>query len=290
MTSLPARIRQVVKERRVPQPVVEKDYALSYILAGLASQPVLAETLVLKGGTALKKLFFGDYRFSEDLDFSAIMAPTQNRLEEAVHQAIQGAARLLGVHGPFTVEMTRYVERDPHPTGQEAFTVWVKFPWHSGLLCRIKVEITHDEPVLLTPEPRSLLHGYDEDLSVQVLSYRLEEMVVEKMRTLLQTQQRLVARGWSRPRTRDYYDLWRILTTFGETLDQVPLADLLERKSAHRGVSFRTLDDFFPEELVSEVRTHWIRSLRPFVSDLPACDEVLHDLRVFLPRLFPNLA
>src|SRR5258708_2130866 len=72
---LRVRLQEAAAQSRVLPEVVERDYALSYVLAGLAVQPALAETLVFKGGTALKKLFFGEYRFSEDLDFSTLNAP-----------------------------------------------------------------------------------------------------------------------------------------------------------------------------------------------------------------------
>jgi hypothetical protein len=73
--------------------VVEKDYALSYLLAGIAANPDLSGTLIFKGGTALKKLYFGDYRFSEDLDFSAVDAPRGQALEEAVREAVNVATK-----------------------------------------------------------------------------------------------------------------------------------------------------------------------------------------------------
>lgn len=38
--------------------VVEKDYALSYLLAGIAETPLLRESLVFKGGTCLRKAYF----------------------------------------------------------------------------------------------------------------------------------------------------------------------------------------------------------------------------------------
>lgn len=56
--------------------MIERDYALGYVLAGMAKEPALADSLAFKGGTALRKLFFGDYRFSEDLDFSAMAVPS----------------------------------------------------------------------------------------------------------------------------------------------------------------------------------------------------------------------
>jgi predicted nucleotidyltransferase component of viral defense system len=71
MRPLRNRIHDAALKQKIPQLVIEKDYAISYILAGIASQSILNEILIFKGGTALKKLFFGDYRFSEDLDFSA---------------------------------------------------------------------------------------------------------------------------------------------------------------------------------------------------------------------------
>jgi len=46
----------------VPYWVLEKDYALSYLLAGIAATPDLHDSLILKGGTALRKGYFADYR------------------------------------------------------------------------------------------------------------------------------------------------------------------------------------------------------------------------------------
>jgi len=204
MRPLRDRLRDTARQSGTQQTVIEKDYALSYVLAGIAAQPELAQSLVFKGGTALKKLFFGDYRFSEDLDFSTIDAPKRDDLEQAIHRAMDHAAQLLDVHGPFALRMERYVLRDPHPGGQEAFIVRVQFPWQRDPHCRIKLEITHEEPVMMAPDSRSLIHGYDEELAAQVCCYQLEEIAAEKLRSLLQTHQKLVARGWNRPRARDY--------------------------------------------------------------------------------------
>ncbi len=52
--------------------VVEKDYVLGWMLAGIYANPELRESWVFKGGTCLKKCFFETYRFSEDLDFTLL--------------------------------------------------------------------------------------------------------------------------------------------------------------------------------------------------------------------------
>src|ERR1700726_4652907 len=52
--------------------IVEKDYVLGWILAGIYAHEELAESWVFKGGTCLKKCYFETYRFSEDLDFTLL--------------------------------------------------------------------------------------------------------------------------------------------------------------------------------------------------------------------------
>ena len=54
---------------------VEHDLVLSRALCELYQEPLLRETLVFRGGTALHKLFFEMAgRFSEDLDFVQVSA------------------------------------------------------------------------------------------------------------------------------------------------------------------------------------------------------------------------
>src|SRR3972149_8603712 len=55
--------------RRIPEAVLERAYCLSWFLVGLSKTP-LADLLAFRGGTAIKKCYVPDYRFSEDLDFT----------------------------------------------------------------------------------------------------------------------------------------------------------------------------------------------------------------------------
>ena len=85
MRPLDIRLRQAWRDIGLQSYVVERDYLLSWVLAGISAVPELRETLVFKGGTALKKCYFGDYRFSEDLDFSGQEGvPIGRALEEAM--------------------------------------------------------------------------------------------------------------------------------------------------------------------------------------------------------------
>ena len=52
--------------------VIEKDYVLGWLLAGIAQHPALAESWIFKGGTCLRKCYYETFRFSEDLDFTVM--------------------------------------------------------------------------------------------------------------------------------------------------------------------------------------------------------------------------
>jgi len=50
--------------------IIEKDYVLGWLLAGISAHSELGANWAFKGGTYRKKCYFATYRFSEDLDFS----------------------------------------------------------------------------------------------------------------------------------------------------------------------------------------------------------------------------
>src|SRR6202034_3282861 len=54
------------------QGVIEKDYVLGWLLAGIASHTELNRTWIFKGGTCLRKCYYETFRFSEDLDFTIV--------------------------------------------------------------------------------------------------------------------------------------------------------------------------------------------------------------------------
>ena len=56
----------------VPALTIDKDWVLGHLLSGIYDNDYFQENLVFKGGTCLKKCYFKNYRFSEDLDFTAI--------------------------------------------------------------------------------------------------------------------------------------------------------------------------------------------------------------------------
>ena len=63
-------ILATAQQTSLTPPVVEKDYVLGRMLAGIYWHRAFAESWICKGSTCLKKCFFETYRFSEDFDFT----------------------------------------------------------------------------------------------------------------------------------------------------------------------------------------------------------------------------
>jgi len=250
--------------RRVGESVLERDYCLAWFLVGLSRSP-LREALVFKGGTALKRCYFGDYRFSEDLDFTlaepreldAILAGL-----EAVYAEVQRASGII-------VRFAR-ADRRSH---QNSHTFYLSYegPLPAASPKEVKVDITIREQLVRPVEDRPVLRGYDEyadlpeDAPVRV--YALEEIAVEKLVALTDK---------ARNEPRDLYDLWH-LTSEG-LIDFSTMIPEVEAKLAFRG---RTRDAMTAELATKEARYKklWAVRLGQQMATLPAFDDVFRAVR-----------
>ena len=280
MKPLRNRLQEAHQQSGTRWDILERDYILSWILAGISRIESLHDTLIFKGGTALKKCYFGEYRFSEDLDFSGQPGvPTGETLEKTVEQACAMAVNLLDPFAPVEITCQRYTEKEPHPGGQEAFTLHARLPWQREPHTRVMIEISMDEKVLKPIQERSIIHGYGEPIKATVQVYALEEIIGEKLRAILQHIEMLSQRGWARSRARDYYDLWRILSAYGPLLDLSDFPTFLKAKCQIRHVTFASPDDFFLDVMLTHVESTWTQWLSPLVPNLPPFGTVIEQLR-----------
>jgi predicted nucleotidyltransferase component of viral defense system len=164
---------------RIREDVLERDYCLAWFLAALARSD-LKNQLAFKGGTALKRCYFGDYRFSEDLDFTLVESLPFDEIKrrlEPIYAAIHEAS---GITFAFDRE-----DRDQH-TNSHTFYLKHITPLPSGN--KVKVDITIRERVVFPLQERPVLRGYEEfnDVPVDRLLhvYSLEEITAEKTMAL----------------------------------------------------------------------------------------------------------
>ncbi len=254
--------------------IVEKDYALGWMLAGIFNHNELAKSWVFKGGTCLKKCYFETYRFSEDLDFTLLR---EDHLQEEFLRRVFGEIsewiyQQIGLEFPVALQSFDIYE---NPRGnlncQAKLSYRGPVSPSSGGLPRIKLDLTADERLVLRPVQISIWHPYSDAPAegVKVLAYAYEEVFAEKIRALAE-----------RTRPRDLYDVVNLFRNTEARPSASVLFDILTQKCEFKGILVPQHEDF--DEHRSDLEGAWDTMLK---HQLPALPPVSTFWNV-LPELF----
>jgi predicted nucleotidyltransferase component of viral defense system len=180
--------------------IIEKDYVLGWLLAGVAQSIELGDNWVFKGGTCLKKCYFETYRFSEDLDFTLRKAEQQDSafLVKQFREITTWIYSAAGIQ--FPPELIKFeVYRNPRGMTSVQGKIGYLGPLQrGGNPPRVKLDLTADEVLVLDPCIQEVSHPYSDrpDGGINIRCYCFEEIFAEKVRALAE-----------RLRPRDLYDV-----------------------------------------------------------------------------------
>lgn len=251
--------------RRVPESVLERDYCIAWFLAG-ASRTKLPTLLTFKGGTALKRCHFADYRFSEDLDFTLLPEATIEEVFETLKSAYAETTKASGI-------AIRH-SRDEAEQGLNSHTFYIAYEGPLPATQKpkeIKVDITLKEKLVFELEQKPVLRAYDEftDLPEDALIsvYSLNEIGAEKTVALLDK---------ARSEPRDLYDLW-VLSSGGHlTLEDI--VDAINQKLAFRGKLLKDVIANFKNK-EGRYKALWANRLASQMAELPHFEEVYREVQ-----------
>ena len=260
-------------EWQLSQDVIERDYLLGWLLAGIANHEALRQTWIFKGGTCLRKCYYETYRFSEDLDFTIVDGGPEEP-DDLLRIFRETAAWVSEESGIELVlddkSFQRRKNRREHPTTQGRIAY--RGPNGNPSMPKVKLDLTSDEVLVDGPDLRHIQHPYSDTPSVEgVLCYSIAELFGEKLRALAE-----------RCRPRDLYDvvhMHRHPDLIG--LDGA-VRDVLERKCAHAGIEVPTADVIRSSPFRAEIESEWEnmlghqlpRPLAPFESFWNSLDDV----------------
>jgi predicted nucleotidyltransferase component of viral defense system len=259
-------IRERAGEWGLSPDVVEKDYVLGWLLAGIGADPVLGRTFVFKGGTCLKKCYFETYRFSEDLDFTLLEgAPSDPESLAAaftrVAERIQSMAGLDLPPDQFRFEVYQNPRRRPSIEGRLYYRG--PLPRAAGNLPRIKLDLTADEILVRPSVLRPVWHPYPDAGSMghaRVRSYSYDELFGEKLRALLE-----------RSRPRDLYDIVNMFWYEPERPDASAVVEAFRAKCQFKGIEAPlTPEGLLPPEHRVDLEADWAPMLSHQLPVLPA--------------------
>jgi len=278
----------IAEDAGVAKTVIDKDWVLGHFIAALFSIPEIAENLVFKGGTCLRKCWFPDYRFSEDLDFTSISKDfefTEQHLQETCNKVTSHTG--IPTH---IVSLKQIVFQDKK-VGYEAI---VKYwgadhskneapPTPDRWQTKIKIEVILYEKMMFKPVEKELFHPYpDKLLPIESIPcYRIEEVLSEKIRALVQ-------RSYTAPR--DYYDIWYLSNNIPD-LDWKNIISAFHEKMKYKNLEFTGIDQLINPKSERVVKLAWKNSLEHQIKaeNLPSFEVIKNDLEKLFNKNFGNL-
>ena len=285
-----AEVIAVAGEAGLLPTTVEKDYALGWVLFGIARHPDLGRW-ILKGGTCLKKCFFDTYRFSEDLDFT--IPPDVPYDAEAIRVGLLEVGEWVrdqtGIElPPDGIEVEESINKRGERTYLARATFFGPMPLQRAQRQRIRFDLTQDEVVVDEPGLREVFHGYSDapESLPSILCYSLNEILAEKIRALHERA----------GRARDVYDVVNV----GRNLRADILPDRTRAISAEK-FAFKGLAPPTPAGILARIdidvlAVDWAKALRHQLPVLPPVGEFVDGLRELLDwllapeKLIPHLS
>jgi len=245
-------------DRRITEAILERDYCLSWFLIGLSHSP-LKDILLFKGGTAIKKCYFPDFRFSEDLDFTLAKELPFENIQKDLDIAFKHVHQVSGVKLHF-IHHNRHTHENSH-----TFFLGYEGPLPSVSGKEVKVDVTIREKIVF-PIKERVLKAYDEykDLpkGVTIRVYSLAEIAAEKLIALLDR---------ARNEPRDLYDIWYL--TDSRHINLAELAEAIELKNRFRGKKFSNVrEEFLRKE--ARLKKLWRIRLSSQMTILPEFSQV----------------
>ena len=260
-------LRARVAEWALRDDIVEKDYVLGWVLAGIGSDPILRDGWVFKGGTCLKKCYLETFRFSEDLDFTVL--PGVPMQSDAVTEQLHGMLRRIGRESGIDFEV-RAPRIRVRPNGSLEGRIYYRGPRNAPGAASVRLDLTSGEIVARPPVMRPIRHLYSDELPgpAMVRCYSLEEVFAEKLRAL-----------GERGRPRDLYDVIFLLDHPALSASSELVQGTLVEKCRSKGVAVPTLELVNTGRFRAELESEWNNMLAHQLPALPPLDHYWNRLR-----------
>jgi predicted nucleotidyltransferase component of viral defense system len=291
-------LKSTAQRDELPLETVEQDYAISFLLKAMSESPDLAGSLVFRGGTALRKCYFANYRYSMDLDYSVRESVSLEEYNCVLEKVAETAQELLLSSHPgnqFEVFVKLIRGRDARNDNQDSHKFVVKFPWHAKQKDpyrggrTIKLDTSHSEPVLLKAEQRSLIHPYSTGIKSDVLCLCMDELLAEKYVAMCHVAHKIEGLQRQSTRPRDYFDFEYGLSYAGlKNKTEFLYAAMI--KADRRGLQLRSIEELTSSSSLSALERDWEPFLGDVVSKLDGCRQTIKELQRKMKELFPDFA
>lgn len=267
-------ILHVATDTNLSAQIIEKDYVLGWILAGINRNESLKHSWVFKGGTCLKKCYFDTYRFSEDLDFT-LKDPSHfdaNFLEDTFSEISEWLYDQSGIEIP--ADRMIFDRYKPGSCQGRIYYRGPITPTSPKQMPRVKLDLTVQELISQPPVFNLVKHPYSDlpEDKIYIQCYAYIEVFAEKIRALAE-----------RTRPRDLYDVINFFRRPESKHLAAKVRGVLQKKCEFKNIPIPTYDHLF---LYREVcRAGWEQQLAHQLQALPPFESFWDELHAFFDWL-----
>ena len=254
-------VQRLAIKNNVSPEIIEKDYFIELVLFYFSKNSSLCDNFVFRGGTALKKVYFPEYRFSEDLDFVIDSNKEMNVYQEIIIQILQK----ITTDYPIKIDKRSIFERD-------RLQLFIIYDIISDIkdIKELKVDILQDY-YIPKHERKRLLFSYPEFENKNSIleTYALESVVCDKIGRILDVDNE----------PRDLYDLWYLLKL---NLDIKIVREEFKNKYGYKIL----IPNLLREIVKDDYKQNWENRLIYQIFDLPDFDMLIKDLNKLIKNKF----
>lgn len=255
----PSKIKKTARNKGVPPTTVERDYVQNCFLKSLYSR---SDSFLFKGGTAIRKAFISDYRFSDDLDFTLSEYLKKEKIAELIEYI------KADVREESEVFFEDEIQFKDVATGWKVYLSYTSI-LSQNITIKLNLDLTssQEEEIVTPVEKHPLIHPYPDICKVDLITYSLTEITLEKLRALCD-------RGWPRD-LYDVYNLW-------PRVEKENLGKMFYKKCRIRGLE-PTLDSYSQRK--EKIRRAWSKSLKHQLKDVPDFEKCFEKVKKVLEEL-----
>ena len=273
-----AEIKEFAKKMSFRPNIVEKDYVLGWLLAGISAQRNFSQNLIFKGGTCLKKCHLETHRLSEDLDYTVLDKKYVD--ENFLISSFKTVSDW--IYENSDIEMPKnLISFKKYKNKKGIISVRGKIGFRGPLLQKknfpkIQLDLTASEILVLKPVKLKVHHPYSDEpkRGISAYCYSYEEAFAEKVRALAE-----------RARPRDLYDIVCFFRNKSLLSDHELLLSVLKKKCDHKKMEMPYFRSIKAHAKINELDTEWESMLAHQLPLLPPLEIFWQELPPFFEWL-----
>lgn len=263
-------INNAAKKYNVSAEVIEKDYVITWILNTLVNS-VIKNNFIFYGETAIKRVYFSEHRFSEDIDLISSKFYTKDLLIEYLKCIDE-------VKEKVNIELA--IDNDKIISHQGRVILFINYSCHeeiTGAPKEIQIDFNMRADIVGDYANKNIIQNYSDmnaENNIQLKVMTLNSILANKLGILFDT---------TRNEPRDIYDIWFLLQRIEQfDFDLERVLEICKEKYGIK-LSFTLLNQHLNKISKS---SKWELRLAKQLSELPELKLVISDINSILEKLF----